>query len=262
MKKIIYIFVILSLTGSGCFLNTQMPIDEAMQIKDETLKGVDVNYFPQDQKAVGYLSLADKPNAPGLILIHEWWGLNDSIKKLADRFAEEGYNALALDLYTGKVASTPDEARAYATEVREKMDAAFVNIQAGLDYLKNRPEVDADHLASVGWCFGGGWSYQIAKNNMGVDGSVMYYGQFAPEDDLEMMKSQILGHFGENDQSIPVEDVKTFRAKLDTLGGGHEIFIYPNSDHAFANEDGANYNSESAELAWDRTLDFLKELFK
>lgn len=209
----------------------------------------------------GYLARPEaEGNYPAIILIHEWWGLNENIEEYARRFAQEGYVALAVDMYEGKVAATPEEAGQYATAVRENTDMAFTNLEAALTYLRGMENVDTERLASVGWCFGGQWSYEVAKNDLGVDASVMYYGRFSPEDDLEMMKTMIIGHFGEDDASIPVDDVETFRAKLNDLSGEHEIYIYPNAGHAFANADNEEaYDAEAAEIAWERTMDFLTE---
>jgi carboxymethylenebutenolidase len=98
----------------------------------------------------------------------------------------------------------------------------------------------------------------MAANNMNIDASVMYYGQFSLEDDLSMMRADILGHFGEDDALIAIDDVEQFEAKLNTTNGDHSVFIYPNAGHAFANEDRPDaYNEEAAELAWERTMEFL-----
>ena len=111
----------------------------------------------------------------------------------------------------------------------------------------------------MGWCFGGGWSYQIAKNNLGAKASVIYYGRFNPDDDLAQMRATILGHFGKKDRSIKVDDVEVFQARLDTLSGAHQIFIYPNAGHGFANPDSSAYHRRSADAAYRRTLDFFEK---
>lgn len=210
----------------------------------------------------GYLAVPEGEGPfPALILIHEWWGLNDNIRDLADDFAREGYVALAVDLYDGRGADDdPAIARELATEVRGDVEGAMAHLGDAVDYLKTRDDVDPGSLASVGWCFGGGWAYQMAKNDLGVDASVMYYGAFNTEDDLSMMRADILGHFGEEDMGILVDDVVQFDAKLKTLEGDHRVFIYPNAGHAFANMDNeAAYVPEAAALAWDRTLEFLAQ---
>jgi carboxymethylenebutenolidase len=203
----------------------------------------------------GYLAMPEGEGPfPALVLIHEWWGLNDGIKAYADNFAKEGYVALAVDLYNGQVTDDPAVARTLAGSVRENQVDAFDNLQQAVAFLKTGTKVKQDSLASVGWCFGGGWSYQMAKNNLGTNASVIYYGQFNPEDDLAIMSSTIMGHFGEDDESIPVDDVKAFQANLQTLQGEHEVFIYENEGHGFARE----LTTPAANKAWSRTLGFLE----
>jgi carboxymethylenebutenolidase len=216
--------------------------------------------YDRAQGVQGYLALPQGEGPfPGLILIHEWWGLNDNIRENAEAFARQGYAALAVDLYRGQSAATPDEARVLAGGVSKDLDSAFANLEAAVSYLQGRPEISGERLASVGWCFGGGWSYQMAKNDLGVRASVMYYGRFSAADDLSRMRALILGNFGEEDRSISVDSVREFQATLKTLSGDHEVYIYPNAGHAFANADSRSYNREAAELAWSRTLTFLEK---
>jgi len=198
---------------------------------------------------------------PAIVLIHEWWGLNDHIRSQAREFAKLGYVALAVDLYDGEATTDPAKARELATNVRGEMEAAQQNLRDALTYLKQQKSVDPHRLASIGWCFGGGWSYQIAKNNLGVKASIIYYGRFNPQDDLEKMRASIIGHFAEQDRAIKVDNVKEFQANLKTQGGDHEIYIYPNTTHGFASRKGENpkYDEQAAELAWQRTLAFLKK---
>ena len=221
----------------------------------------EVAYDKGNAKVKGYLAKpADKKARPGLILIHEWWGLNDNIRENARAFAEMGYVALAVDLYNGGMATTPDGARKLAGGVRKNTEAAFANLKQAVNYLNGLTgEVDPARIASVGWCFGGGWSYQMAKNDLGVKASVIYYGRFNPADDLSRMRATILGHFGETDRGIKVDNVREFQAKLKTLKGDHMVFIYPNAGHAFANADSRNYDKAAAETAWKRTMEFFQK---
>ena len=219
----------------------------------------EVDYF---QGVEGYLAIPDKESKkkyPAVLLIHEWWGLNDEIREKAKEFAEAGYVALAVDMYKGEVATKPAKARKLAGEVRQNMEEAFKNLKAGISYLKSTPEVNPDKIASVGWCFGGGWSYQIAKNNLGTKASVIYYGRFNPADDLEKMRASILGHFAEKDRGIKVDNVREFQVKLKTLSGEHEVYIYPNTGHGFSNPNNPVYDKKATQLAKKRTLDFLKK---
>lgn len=259
---VLFIFVLL-VVGAGVYLFAN-PSAEAPPTVDLTaytepqydIRSETVAYYGGTS---GYLAVPEGDGPfPAMILIHEWWGLNDNIRDLAEDFAEQGYVALAVDLYNGNLAITPEEAGALAGGVRDDVDEAFRNLDAATTYLNNQTFVDANRIASVGWCFGGMWAYNMAANDMGIVASVMYYGRFSLEDDLSMMRAHILGHFGEDDTSIAVDDVKQFEAKLSTQGGDHSVFIYPNAGHAFANEDREDaYNEEAAQLAWVRTMDFL-----
>lgn len=217
-------------------------------------------YYQNGKNVSGYLARpADKQKHPGLILIHEWWGLNDNIRQNARKFAELGYVALAVDLYEGESATTPDQARKLATGVRNNVEGAFKNLKSAVAFMKGHASTNPDRVASIGWCFGGGWSYQIAKNGLGVKSSIIYYGRFNSKDDLSKMRATILGHFGANDRGIKVDSVEEFQAKLKTLSGDHEIYIYENAGHAFANEGGSRYNKKAADLAWKRTVTFLEK---
>jgi len=242
--------------------NTNEPTPIQNNEEETGIAFQNVEYFAS---TTGYLAYPKvKGTYPGLILIHEWWGLNDDIKSIADRFAKEGYVALAVDMYNGTSTTDSVKARELSIAVREDIPGAFENLEAAVVYLKSQDNVNDAALASVGWCFGGGWSYQMAINELGTNASVMYYGQFDPEDDFEMMKSHILGHFGEEDMGIAVDTVKEFQAALETTNGMHEIYIYPNVGHGFANARGGTnmaYSEEEAELAWERTKDFLEKIF-
>lgn len=249
MRRVVALVVTIVL--AGCSATSSGSVGDSEAPSAAIVRAEQVNYGP----ATGYLALPDGEGPhPALILIHEWWGLNGNIRWYAEEFARQGYVALAVDLY-GESTEDTGRARELATGVRSNLEPAFANLRAAVDYLRSRPEVDAKRLASVGWCFGGGWSYQMARNNLGVKASVMYYGMFAPDDDLAQMKAHIIGHFGEDDRGIPVDDVRAFRARLATLSGEHQIFIYPNEGHGFARE----LETESARTAWERTMAFLRE---
>lgn len=249
---------------SRCFtLVVALLLSNIASAEDRKPLGKMVTYGTlDDEKLSGYLALPLKgTDHPAILLVHEWWGLNDDIKRKADEFAERGYVALAVDMYGGKSTTDPAVARKLAGAVRADMDPAFANLKAAIAFLKKQEHVDSERLASIGWCFGGGWSYQIAKNNLGVKASVIYYGFFNPEDDLKKMRAEIMGHFADKDRAIKIDNVKAFQAKLKTLGGNHEIYIYPNTTHGFASRPGANpkYDEAAAKLAQERTLGFLKK---
>ncbi|HEY1991896.1 MAG TPA: dienelactone hydrolase family protein, partial [Gammaproteobacteria bacterium] len=166
---------------------------------------------------------AAKGPLPGIIVIHEWWGLNDNIRKTADRLAGEGYEALAVDLYGGQSATTPEDATQYMKAVMAHKDAAKDNLRQAYAYLHDREH--ATKLGVIGWCFGGGWSLQTALLfPEQLDAAVMYYGQ--PVTDvaqLKTLKMPLIGFFGEKDSGITVADVTSFQEALKQAGVDAEI---------------------------------------
>ena len=195
---------------------------------------------------------------PAVLLIHEWWGLNDNIRAVADRLAAEGYMVLAVDLYQGQQASRPDEARGLMLEVVENPATAEENLRQALDFIA---VAGAPKVGVMGWCFGGGWSLNTAMLFPDqIDATVIYYGQVTDDEEkLRPIQSPILGLFAEEDRGIKVESVNAFDEALRRLRKDYSIEIYPGVGHAFANPTGRNYNAEAAEDAWGRALEFLAE---
>jgi carboxymethylenebutenolidase len=191
----------------------------------------------------GALALPEVSPAPAVLLVHEWWGLNDQIKTMAAEFAREGYVALAVDLYGGKVAETPEDARTYMQAV----DAG-----AATDTLVS------GRLGTVGWCFGGGWSLN-ASIAAPVDATVVYYGRVdQPAEELAKLQGPVLGHFASRDQWINEQMVGAFVDLMEGLNKPVTVYWYE-ADHAFANPTGARYDEADAKLAWQRTLAFYAE---
>jgi len=198
---------------------------------------------------------------PGMIVIHEWWGLNDNIRAMARRLAGEGYVALAVDLYGGKVASAPEEARELTGAVRDDPEAAEANLREAHAFLKQH---GATKIGTIGWCFGGGWSLKTGLILAGqVDATVVYYGRLVTDpEELKAVQAPVLGIFGSEDQGIPVETVREFEKAMKELGKDVRVHVYEGADHAFANPSGTRYNAEAAEDAWAKTLAFLAETLK
>jgi len=194
---------------------------------------------------------------PAIIVIHEWWGLNDGVRAMADRLAGLGYIVLAVDLYGSETAAGPEQARQLMMNVVENPDRATENIRQAYEFLEG--VAGAPRIASLGWCFGGGWSLNTALLFPDeLDAAVIYYGQVTDnEAKLELLNMPILGHFAAEDTGIPVESVQRFEKALKNLGKNYDIEIYPNVGHAFANPTGRNYDAETAEKAWERTVAFL-----
>ncbi len=213
------------------------------------------------QEVRGYLARPPRgvKGAPGLIVIHEWWGLNDNVRAMADQLAGAGYVALAVDLYGGEAASDPEQARAQMQRAMGKVAALEDNLRQAFRYLETQQ--GADKIGSIGWCFGGGWSLNAALLLPGqLDAAVIYYGRLVTEPArLSALTAPILGLFGAQDQGIPVAAVHEFEAALKALGKPAEIHIYPDAGHAFANPSGTRYQREAADDAWGKTLAFLAQ---
>jgi carboxymethylenebutenolidase len=194
---------------------------------------------------------------PGVVMIHEWWGLNENIKDMALELAKHGYRVLAVDLH-GEVAETPDDARRLVSALNQ--EEALNNMMAAADFLR---EEGALKVASLGWCFGGGQSLQLALSGEELAATVIYYGQLTSDENrLSTLSWPVLGIFGDQDQSVPVSSVNAFRSALDNLRIKNEIHIYPGVGHAFANPSGMNYAPEETMDAWQKTLKFLEENLK
>jgi carboxymethylenebutenolidase len=218
----------------------------------------------EKRNLVGFLAMpADAAEPlPGIIVIHEWWGLNDNIKSVTRRLAGEGYVALAVDLYGGATADTPERAQKLMAAVVSGPDAAKANLKQAYDYLDKYAL--APRIGSIGWCLGGGWSLQTALMFPDdLDAMVMYYGQIVlSEPQLATLGMPMLGFFGGQDDSIPLRDVQNFRQTLVKLGKPVDILIYPNAKHAFANPSGGDYDPQAATDSWQKTLAFLAENLK
>ncbi len=194
---------------------------------------------------------------PGVIVIHEWWGLTDGVRAMADRIAAEGYVVLAVDLFSGQSTRSPADARNLLVSVVENPALAEENIRQAYQFLVDSGQ--APRIGVLGWDFGGGWALNTSMmfpNDL--DAAVIYYGQVTSDETrLAPVNVPILGLFGAKDRGIPVDSVRQFERKLEVLGKNYEIEIYPDAKHAFADPASANYDATIAEDAWARTLAFL-----
>ncbi|MEW6721908.1 MAG: dienelactone hydrolase family protein [Candidatus Micrarchaeota archaeon] len=228
----------------------------AMEPKYQVEAGA-VRYFGATE---GYLAKpAAEGDFPGVVMIHEWWGLNDNIRDMARALASQGYVVLAVDLYEGEYATTQDQARALVSSLNQTR--ATENLRAAASYLRNSE--GAPKVASLGWCFGGGQSMQMALSGERMDATVIYYGNVnVSESQLSPVKWPVLGVFGAEDTAIPVSTARDLEIKLDRLGVENEVYIYPGVGHAFANPSGMNYAPEETKDAWAKTVSFLERHLK
>jgi carboxymethylenebutenolidase len=221
-----------------------------------------VQFKSGDETIGGYLSLPEgKGPFPGMILVHEWWGLNNQIKGEADRFAGLGYAALAVDLYRGKVADKSDDAHQLMSGLPD--DRAVRDLKAGYAYLQSLPNVNKSKIGSIGWCMGGHYSGALAIAEPTLAACVIYYGS-QPTDPktLSSIQAPVIGFFGGADKGVTPELAKNFEAQMKALHKNVTIVIYDGAGHAFANETGPNYNPTAAKDSWDKMVAFLQANLK
>jgi len=193
---------------------------------------------------------------PGIVMIHEWWGLNDQVKSMADITAREGYVVFAVDLFKGNVAASIDGAQ---SNIRNNPNNETIpKMQAAVKYLRNLTIVNKSEIASLGWCYGGGQSFQLGVNE-DLQATVIYYGQVSTDKAVLMkMKQPVIGFFGIEDTSISVKDVREFERILKEQGTHVNITIYDGAGHAFSNPTNTQaFRKEQAIDAWNKTLAFL-----
>ncbi len=199
---------------------------------------------------------------PALVVIHEWWGLNDWVKEQASKLSDEGYVTLAIDLYRGKVATTPEVAHELMRGVPD--DRSARDLHTAVEFLKSQPDVKKDRIGAIGWCMGGGYALDVALQEPTLAADVINYGSLADDpDDLKKINAPILGLFGGQDRGITPSDVHKFEQQMKTLGKSVEVHIYPDAGHAFENPNNTmGYRKDDAADAWARTVAFLANTLK
>lgn len=223
--------------------------------------GTTVSYASGPETVSGYVATPEGGGKrPAIVVIHEWWGLNDFAKAKADGFAKQGYVALAVDLYRGKVAADSDTAHQLMRGMPD--DRALRDLKAAVTYLRSRPDVDGAKVGSVGWCMGGGLSLNLAVAEPTLSGAVIYYGHLVTEPaTIASLKVPLLGNFGGQDQGIPVKDVREFEAAAKKDGKSVDFQIYPDAGHGFASsKDPKTFRPADAKDADARTDAFFKRM--
>jgi carboxymethylenebutenolidase len=227
-------------------------------VKTET-----VTFKSGDESASGYLATpGTKGRHPALVEIHEWWGLNDWVREQARDYAEHGYVALAVDLYRGKSATTPDEAHELMRGLPQ--DRAVRDMDAAFQYLAARPDVRPDKIGSIGWCMGGGLSLQLAIHEPKLAACVVNYGAMPTDPgDIAKISAPVLGNFGADDRGISPDAVHAFEAAMKAAGKTIDVKIYDGAGHGFqnsTNKDG--YRPDATKDAQARILAFLEKTLK
>ncbi|PYX55886.1 MAG: dienelactone hydrolase family protein [Acidobacteria bacterium] len=226
-------------------------------------EGKNVSYKSGGETVQGMLyTPPGKGPFPAIIVIHEYWGLNEWVKEQASKLSDQGYVALAVDLYRGTVADNPELAHQLMRGLPE--DRAKRDLHAAFEFLPTQPKARKDRIGSIGWCMGGGYSLDVALQEPTLAADVIHYGHLATDSEaLNKINAAILGIFGGNDQGIPPESVKMFEATLKQIGKRVEIKMYPDAGHGFENPNNkAGYRPDDAADAWKRTITFLVDTLK
>lgn len=207
----------------------------------------------------GYLAVPAKGSGAAVVVLQEWWGLVPHIKDVCDRFAREGFVALAPDMYHGEKTTSPDKAGKLLMALNVKQ--AEKDLRGAVSYLLNHEAVTGERVGTVGFCMGGALSLFAASKNEQVGACVVFYGIHPNiKPDLENLRAPVLGHYAERDKSVPVEQVRELEAKLKSFGKQVELHIYENADHAFFNDQRPEvYKADAAQDAWRRTIEFFKK---
>jgi carboxymethylenebutenolidase len=249
-SKPIFAAVALILVSAALVVNAQASKAQTVQ-------------FPSGKETVsGFLALPDKAGPqPAIIVIHEWWGLNDWVKEQTEKLAAQGYVALAVDLYRGKTANDPSEAHELMRGLPQ--DRAVRDMQAAYAYLGTRKDVKADRIGVIGWCMGGGLALQLAIHQPRLAACVVNYGSLPTDpNDIQQIGAPVLGNFGADDKGITPADVQAFEKTMKSLHHIIDVKIYPGAGHAFENPNNTNgYRPEAAADAWSRTIAFLVKAF-
>ena len=259
--------------GLSCFIVLMLATTAAHAV----VQGKEVSYSANGKTLKGYVAYDDavKGKRPGILVIHEWWGHNEYARKRARMFAEQGYTALALDMYgNGKQAHHPDDAGKFASEVSKNAVLAKARFDAAYNLLSKEDTVDASRIAAVGYCFGGSVALNMARMGEPLKAVVSFHGGLGTDHPAEAgkVKAHIASFTGEDDPMIPAAQVAAFRQEMDKAGVSYKVVTYPGAKHAFTNPDADKYglefklplayNAEADKASWTEGLAFLADAFK
>ncbi|HZV81698.1 MAG TPA: dienelactone hydrolase family protein [Geobacteraceae bacterium] len=241
------------------------------------VSGREVEYRAGDTVLKGYL--AEKPGLkgklPAVLVVHEWWGHNEYARKRARMLAEQGYVALAVDMFgDGKTAQHPDDAGKFASEVMKNKTVGEARFNAALDFIKKQPNVDATRIAAIGYCFGGGVVLHMARQGADLKGVASFHGSLATDTPAKpgAVKARVLVFNGEDDKMIPPDQVAAFKEEMTKAGADFRYVGYPGVKHSFTNPDADSYakkfnlplayDKKADRDSWKQTLKFLTEIFR
>jgi dienelactone hydrolase len=241
------------------------------------IRGEEVEYTADNVVLKSYLAYDNniKGKRPGILVVHEWWGQNEYVRKRARMLAELGYTALAVDMYgEGKQAEHPDDARKYASEIFENMDLGRKRFTAALEFLRQGETVNPERIAAIGYCFGGSVVLQMARSGVDIHGVVSFHGGLSTREPARpgAIKAKILVYHGADDEFVPPDQVAKFREEMLNAKADFQIISYAGAKHSFTNPDAdlyakkftipVGYNAEADRNSWADMERFFKAIFK
>lgn len=250
---------------------------EGVSLAGPKIKGMTVEYSTQGTVMKGYLAYDDniKGQRPGVLVVHEWWGLNDYARMRAKMLAELGYTAFAVDMYgEGKQAMNPDDARKFYSELMKNFDVAKARFIAALDFLKQEPTVDPTRIAAIGYCMGGEIVLNMAREGVDLKGVASFHGNLAAVKPAQpgTIKAKIFVLHGADDKIIPPEQIELFKKEMKSAGADFKLISYPGAMHSFTNPEAdalgkkfnmpIAYNAQADKQSWDELKKFLKMIFE
>jgi len=265
-KILIALFTILSLT-----------VFAGSAASKPRVEGKDVQYSAEGVVLKGYLAYDAKVKGkrPGVLVVHEWWGLNDYARKRANMLAEMGYVALAVDMYgDGKQAVHPDDAGKFSSELMKNFPIAKARFEAAMEFLKKQPETDPARIAAIGYCFGGGIILNMARQGADLKGVASFHGSLTAVQAATpgSVKAKVLVLHGADDKFITAEQIEAFKQEMKNAGADFRFIAYPGAIHSFTNPDAGNmgkkfnlplsYNAAADKKSWKELKDFLTAIFK
>jgi len=246
-------------------------------LAEPKILGKAVDYSAQGVVMKGYLAYDENipGKRPGVLVVHEWWGLNDYARKRARMLAELGYTALAVDMYgEGKQAMHPDDAKAFSSELAKNSEVAKARFMAAMDFLKQQDSVDPTRIAAIGYCMGGGVVLNMARQGVDLRGVASFHGGLTAVKPAEpgSVKAKILVLHGGADKFITPEQIEAFKQEMKSAGADFRFISYPGATHSFTNPDADElgkrfnmpiaYNADADKKSWDELKEFLKKIFK
>jgi dienelactone hydrolase len=238
------------------------------------VKTQEIEYQQGDTPLQGFLAYDDaaKGKRPGVIVVHEWWGMNEHARNQAIRLAKAGYVAFALDMYgKGKIATHPKDAQTFMAEATKDPAVVVARFNAGLEILKKQPQVDADKIAAIGYCFGGGVALAMARAGADLNAVATFHAHLAPSGpaaEKGKVKAKILAQTGGQDVMVPKDQVEAFKKEMQDAGVDATVITYPNAKHSFTNPDAAKagmeqlaYDADADKKSWAELVKFFKKVF-